>query len=162
MAEAVWSIPPEHLKQTTGDALRVPLSRRALAVLREAGDTYGRNPQAFIFPNRVNRGAMVRDTGNRLMCRIGETARCHGWRSTFRTWAGEAGVRWEWAETALGHAMPGISGRYERGDFLEHRREVMERWAAYLTEKPAPTVEADSLTLTAREVALIKALRVGG
>ena len=59
----------------------------------------------------------------------------HGMRSTFRQWCEREKVRYEVAETALGHAVgERVERAYQRDDLLAERREVMERWADYLTE----------------------------
>ena len=39
----------------------------------------------------------------------------------------------EATEAALGHAVAGVEGAYQRSDLLENRREIMARWADYIT-----------------------------
>jgi integrase len=59
----------------------------------------------------------------------------HGFRSTFRDWAAEATTHQrEVAEAALAH----ISGdkverAYQRGDFFEKRRLLMDEWDRFAT-----------------------------
>ena len=54
----------------------------------------------------------------------------HGFRSAFKDWAAEQGVRDEVSEAALGHAdRDRVRAAYLRTQFLEERRAVMERWA---------------------------------
>ncbi len=64
----------------------------------------------------------------------GRRLTAHGFRSTFRTWAQEAtSFPSEIAEAALGHVVGGkVERAYRRGDALERRRELMERWAQFL------------------------------
>ena len=54
---------------------------------------------------------------------------------TFRTWAAEEclDIPREVAEAALAHSVGGVEGQYQRGDYYNARRELMERWAAYLS-----------------------------
>ena len=44
-------------------------------------------------------------------------------------------------EAALAHTIPNKAvAAYARSDLLDKRRDLMERWAAYLSEKPADVV----------------------
>jgi integrase len=58
----------------------------------------------------------------------------HGWRATARTLIRERlGFSAEVIEHQLGHAVPDTLGHaYNRTQFLETRREMMQRWADYL------------------------------
>ena len=62
----------------------------------------------------------------------------HGFRSTFRDWAGEqTNFPREIAEAALAHVLPDkTEAAYRRGDALEKRRRLMTAWAGYC-EKPS-------------------------
>ena len=58
----------------------------------------------------------------------------HGMRSSFRDWCSESGVPREIAERAFAHVVKGATeSAYARSDLLEHRRELMQRWADYIT-----------------------------
>jgi integrase len=61
-------------------------------------------------------------------------ATVHGFRSSFRDWAGnETEFPRELAEQALSHVIGDKAEQaYRRGDALERRRALMERWAEYL------------------------------
>jgi integrase len=61
----------------------------------------------------------------------------HGFRSSFRDWAGErTHFPRELAEAALAHVVGDETERaYRRGDALEKRRELMEAWAAFCEPK---------------------------
>ena len=58
----------------------------------------------------------------------------HGFRSTFRDWAGEkTNYPRELAEQALAHTLTNkVEAAYRRGDALEKRREMMNEWAAHI------------------------------
>lgn len=60
-------------------------------------------------------------------------ATTHGFRSTFRDWAGdETEAAWEVAEAALAHKVGNETEQaYRRSTALEKRRKLMEQWAAY-------------------------------
>ena len=57
----------------------------------------------------------------------------HGFRSTFRDWAGEmTNFPREIAEQALAHTLKDkTEAAYRRGDALEKRRQLMNAWGAY-------------------------------
>jgi integrase len=59
----------------------------------------------------------------------------HGFRSTFRDWAGdETEIAREVAEADLAHAVGDASERsYRRATALAKRRELMEAWATHCT-----------------------------
>jgi integrase len=58
----------------------------------------------------------------------------HGFRSTFRDWAGEeTDFPREVCEAALSHAIGDETEEaYRRGDALKKRRQLMDAWAKYL------------------------------
>jgi integrase len=62
----------------------------------------------------------------------------HGFRSSFRDWAGnETSFTREVCEHALAHKVGDETERaYRRSDALKKRRELMELWARYLDGDP--------------------------
>ena len=68
----------------------------------------------------------------------------HGFRSTFRDWAGEATAHpREVIEHALAHRLTDAAeAAYQRGDLLQKRRKLMADWAAFLA-KPAARGDVD-------------------
>lgn len=61
----------------------------------------------------------------------------HGFRSTFRDWAAEQAYEFqnETVELALAHTIKNkTEAAYRRGDQLERRRELMERWGKYASQ----------------------------
>ena len=57
----------------------------------------------------------------------------HGFRSTFRDWAGDCtNVQREVIEAALAHRIKdGVEAAYRRSTALEKRRVLMENWAEF-------------------------------
>jgi integrase len=57
----------------------------------------------------------------------------HGFRSTFRDWAAEqTNFPREICEAALAHTVGNKTEKsYQRGDFFEKRRKLMDAWAEY-------------------------------
>jgi integrase len=66
-----------------------------------------------------------------------DTATVHGFRSSFRDWAGNvSSFPREVVETALAHVIGDKAEQaYRRSDALEKRRTLMEAWAGYCEPK---------------------------
>ena len=77
-----------------------------------------------------------------------EDVTVHGFRSSFRDWAGECtSFPREIAEAALAHVVGDeVERAYRRGDALQKRRKLMEAWAGYLS---APKASAAVVPLRA-------------
>jgi integrase len=117
----------------------VPLSRQALAILRDLKPLTGHLPGGWVFPNeRTSLRPMSDMAVNAALRRLGISTRDeltgHGWRAVARTLLHERlGYPAEVIEHQLAHAVPDALGRaYNRTRFLEMRREMMQRWADYL------------------------------
>jgi hypothetical protein len=62
----------------------------------------------------------------------------HGFRSSFRDWAGEqTAFPHDVCEAALAHAKGKTERAYQRGDLFSKRRKLMEAWARFATAPPA-------------------------
>jgi integrase len=127
LANAIWTIPADRMK--AGKEHRVPLSDAALQVLNNL-PRFKDNPLVFPAP----RGGEMSDmTMTAVMRRMEVNAVPHGFRSTFRDWAGErTNYSREVAEQALAHAIGNqVEAAYRRGDALEKRRPMMKDWAEF-------------------------------
>ena len=138
---AVWTVPAERMK--AGRQHRVPLSRAALDLLAPRLAVIDRND--FVFAN--GRGDMLSDMAfKRLNLRAGvEGITTHGFRSSFRDWAGdETDFPREVMEAALAHMVGDeVELAYRRGDALEKRRQLMELWASFVAaENGVPSRKA--------------------
>jgi integrase len=136
----VWTVPAPRMKAAREH--RVPLSSRALAILEEAAKgTTGK----FVFAGQTA-GKPLSVTAMKMMLRRMklEGATVHGFRSSFRDWAGEATpFPREIAEAALAHVAGDATERaYRRGDALEKRRGLMEAWAGFCEPKVSSNVVA--------------------
>ena len=138
IGEKVWVIPADRMKG--GREHRVPLSRRALAILDEMKPAQPRSKDApwpaeakFIFGNATGR-PLSNMALLMLLRRMGRgDLTTHGFRSTFRDWAAEqTDFPGDVAEMALAHVVGSkVEAAYRRGDLFEKRRQLMEDWAAY-------------------------------
>lgn len=130
---AVWTVPAERMK--AGRPHRVPLSVAAVALLQRLDEA---KTGDLIFPG--NGGNALSDmTLTAVIKRMGVAATPHGFRSSFRDWAGDCSpFPREIAEAALAHVVGDKAEQaYRRSDALEKRRALMEAWAQYCTTKAA-------------------------
>ena len=128
--DCLWTIPAERMK--TGREHRVPLSDRAMEILRDAWALSG--PDGCIFPGPRS-GAPISDMGlTQLLRREKIDAVPHGFRSSFRNWAAEkSGASWAVCEASLAHSIGSSTEQaYMRSDLLASRRELMQAWADYI------------------------------
>lgn len=150
MTLKLWTIPADRMK--AGKEHRVPLSPRAVEILEGLQKTMQlvsrKGPpgssnapiSGLVFPGQ-RAGRPLSDMAmEMLLRRIGvEGASVHGFRSTFRDWAGEStNFPREIIEQALAHTVgDAVERAYRRGDALEKRRKLMEAWASFLTRSSA-------------------------
>jgi integrase len=117
---------------------RVPLSNRAIAILKRLRD-FGSSE--FVFPGQKPKKPLSNMAMEMVLRRMKvENATVHGFRSSFRDWAGNVtSFPREVTETALAHVIGDKAEQaYRRGDALDKRRILMEAWAAYCEpERPA-------------------------
>jgi integrase len=126
--KAVWSIPAGRMKAKKEH--RVPLSDAAVSLINAMPRIDGCKI-VFFSPT----GKALSDmTLLAILRRANLDATPHGFRSTFRDWAGEyTNYRRELAEVALAHVKGDASeAAYWRGDLLERRRRLMTDWATFI------------------------------
>jgi len=124
---AVWTVPAQRMKAKKPH--RVPLSGRAIEILRKAAEVQGE--RGLVFPS-VRGKVMSDNTLSKILRERGVDSTVHGMRSSFRDWCAETGQRREDAEAALAHIVGGVEGSYFRSDLFERRRKLMAEWADYL------------------------------
>lgn len=138
----LWTIPAARMKRdlqgkAAGAAHLVPLARQAVAILRELQPlTAGRS--AFVFPSlRTAQRPMSDNAVLSALRRMGfprDEMTGHGFRALARTLLAERlGVAEAVIEAQLAHAVRDSLGRaYNRTEFVEQRRQMMQVWADYL------------------------------
>ena len=127
----VWTVPGARMK--AGKDHRVPLSRRAVAILLEAKALS--DGSGYIFPG-AKAGRPMSNMALAMALRRAEIdVTVHGFRSSFRDWAAErSNVAHEVVEAALAHAVDDkVVAAYRRTDFFEKRRELMQAWSDFVT-----------------------------
>jgi integrase len=131
VSDRVWTVPAERMK--AGREHRVPLSTRALAILREAEATRISGAE-YVFPGGKAGKPLSNMAMTEVLRRMGRgDITVHGFRSTFRDWAAErTSFPSEVVEMALAHAVGDkVEAAYRRGDLFEKRRSLMAEWAMY-------------------------------
>jgi integrase len=137
----VWAIPAVRMK--TAAAHRVPLSDRAAEIIEERVK-FKQGP--LVFAGRLADIPVSAEALRHTLKRMGHCGlTIHGFRASFRTWASEqTNFPREIAEAALAHAVGSeIERTYARTDFFDHRRRLMDNWAAYCSR---PTAERAAVT----------------
>lgn len=138
---ALWTVPADRMK--AGVEHQVPLSTSALALLRDVKPKRVK-PADLVF--RGSTGAKLSGMAMAMLLRrMGrEGITVHGFRSTFRDWAGETtAFPREVVEMALAHAIESKAERaYRRARALEKRRELMKAWALYCAAGRTPARKA--------------------
>lgn len=128
----LWVVPAARMKR--GVEHRVPLSEPAMKIVRDLALGSNRKPDAFVFPAEKATRSMSDAAIMRLIRRMGYAEiTTHGFRSSFRDWAGDAtSFPRDIAEQALAHAVGNeVELAYRRSDALERRRTMMEAWATF-------------------------------
>lgn len=126
----VWTVPAGRMK--AGREHRVPLCGRAVEILRKVATTNG-GGRTFVFPGGKQDAPLSVMALDMVLRRLGADCTVHGFRSSFRDWAGnETSFPREVAEAALAHVIGDKAEQaYRRGDALGKRRALMSAWAAF-------------------------------
>jgi integrase len=116
---------------------QVPLSRQALALFRELHAFSGGG--RFVFPSIRAKTDTISDAGPlnalRDMGYDQNTMTLHGFRSLASTRLNEMGFRPDLVEAQLAHKDPdAVRMIYNRAEYLDERRRMLQVWADYLDE----------------------------
>ena len=98
----------------------------------------------YLFPGGRRGGHLSNMAMIKVVKTLGyETVTVHGFRSTFRDWAGGMTIfPREIAEQALAHQIGDATEQaYRRSDGIERRRELMEAWDRFVSGEGAEIVE---------------------
>ncbi len=126
----VWTIPASRMKAKKEH--RVPLGAVALGLLAALPRMAGTD---LVFPN--TKGTVLSDmTLTAVLKRMKVPVTAHGFRSSFRDWAGETtAYPREVIEHALAHQLKDAAeAAYARGSLFDKRRRLMDDWARFCSE----------------------------
>lgn len=129
LTERLWRIPAGRMKARREHV--IPLSDAALALLRALPRVEG---DAHVFPSAKPNRPLSDMTMTAVLKRMGRAGLTqHGFRSTFRDWAGETtAYPREVIEHALAHQLKDkAEAAYARGSLLEKRARLMADWAKH-------------------------------
>lgn len=129
---AEWSIPGERMKKDKPHL--VPLSRQAVAMFEELkGLASG---SEWVFPSRGDlKQPIAKSTLNVAVRALEVEVRdfvIHDFRRTASTHLHETGFNSDWIEKALAHETKGIRGVYNRAQYADQRREMLQWWADFV------------------------------
>ncbi|MDM8357336.1 tyrosine-type recombinase/integrase [Pandoraea communis] len=129
---SVWTIPADRMKMKREH--RIPLSDDAIAIIKRLRDVQ-RGP--YVFPGARDQRPLSNMAMLQLLKRMEyEQITVHGFRSTFRDWAGETThYPREVCEAALAHGIKDkAEAAYARGDLFAKRSALMTDWAAFCNQ----------------------------
>ena len=141
LASKLWTIPAKRIK--AGREHQVPLSDAAMAILKSIPRGSDAKDTDVVFAGIKGQplsdmsllGVIRRMNGdNRIWVDVnGKDITVHGFRSTFRDWAGDnTEHQSELGKHALAHQLPDPSERaYQRSSQFRKRRALMAGWAVY-------------------------------
>ena len=132
LERAEWAIPAERMKKDR--AHLVPLSRQVVAMFEELkGLASG---SEFVFPSRSSlKKPISHSTLNVAVRTLDLDVRdfvIHDFRRTASTHLHEAGFNSDWIEKCLAHETKGIRGIYNRAEYVDQRREMLQWWADFV------------------------------
>jgi len=130
---AIWDIPAERMKKDKPH--RVYLSKQAIAMLKELQTYSGKS--AYVFPS--DRGVVDRpiskSTLNQAVRALSIDVQhfvLHDFRRTASTHLHEMGHPSDAIERALAHKIQGIKGVYNRAEYADQRRAILQTWADFV------------------------------
>ena len=130
--EKVWIIPAERMKKRKEH--RIPLTKQMLLILESIKPISAH--REYVFPaDRDPKTHTNSQTANMALKRMGFENRLvsHGLRSIASTVLNEQGFDRDLVESALAHVDANqVRSAYNRTDYLERRREMMQWWSDYI------------------------------
>lgn len=138
LENAKWTVPAGKIKMRREHTF--PLPTQAVKILIQLQMVTGHKP--YLFPVQSNRRSknecMSENTMKKAIQRMGFNADAHGVRSTFSTLMNEHNFNPIAIEAQMAHKTGGqISSIYNRADYLDERRKLMQSWANYLDKLKA-------------------------
>jgi integrase len=128
LEQCLWTIPGARMKAAR--LHRVPLAARVVEIVVEMAAI---RQNDYVFPGARRGRPLTAVALEEVLLRMGQDSTVHGFRSTFRDWAGnETTFPREVAEAALAHVVGDSTEQaYRRSDALERRRKLMDAWARF-------------------------------
>jgi len=132
LKKKLWTIPASKMK--SGREHQIPLSDQAIAILEEVGQ-YTHDAK-YVFHSPLSRTRPLTDVAvSSALKRLdfGDEIVPHGFRAMFSTIANEHGKEKDVIEALLAHVEKDkVRGAYNRAEYREKKREVVQWYADYL------------------------------
>lgn len=132
LERAEWSIPGERMKKDKPHF--VPLSRQAMAMFEELKALA--SGSEWVLPSRGSlKKPIAHNALNTVVRALEADVRdfvIHDFRRTASTHLHEAGFNSDWIEKALAHETKGIRGVYNRAQYADQRRDMLQWWADFV------------------------------
>ncbi len=134
LGQSMWAIPAHRMKLPKNGPHKVPLSVQAVQLLRELHPLTG--SEVLVFPSTVSKGKSISEnTLNAALVRL-DISRDehvpHGFRHTASTLLNEQRYDSDLIEIQLHHGTEGIRGIYNKAEYIELRKKMMQEWSDYL------------------------------
>ncbi len=138
MDEQLWHIPEGRSKN--GKPISIPLPKEAIEWFHEL--FIRASGSEFVFPKRrvsKRQGHISPDTINAALQKMHREEKLgvehftiHDLRRTFRSLMAREGIPGHVAERCLNHSLKGVEGIYDRYDYLDERREALQKMSKIL------------------------------
>ena len=127
----LWTVPAEHSKTGVVIIRPVPVRLRQWIV-----NLHGETKRKSVILGILKKADVVSADGCLIWQRFKHEQRwsLHDLRRTFSTNLNDMGVDFHVVEQLLGHALPGVSGTYNRSKYLTQKLDALNRWVLYLDE----------------------------
>lgn len=132
LEQGLWTIPGERMKKDKPH-LVFP-SRQAIAMFEELKQLS--SGSAYVLPSRGSLQRPIAKSTLNVAIRALDVAMrdfvIHDFRRTASTHLHEAGFNSDWIEKALAHESRGIRGVYNRAQYADQRKEMLQWWADFV------------------------------
>ncbi len=130
--KAEWSIPAERMKKDKPHI--VYLSKQALAMFEELKVLAGKSE--WVLPSRNSwKKPISKATLNSAIRTLDLDIKdfvIHDFRRTASTQLHEMGYNSDWIEKSLAHEQKGVRGVYNRAQYAEQRKDMLQKWANFV------------------------------
>jgi integrase len=129
LQKQIWTVPAKRMKGRK--VHRVPLCGRLLELLNQQRNSGNDSPYVFSREGRNDKPLSERAM-YLLLRKMDIKFTVHGFRSSFRNWAGRTRQDRDLAEMCLAHKVKGaVEAAYWHEDMLDERKPIMDAWAAH-------------------------------
>ena len=130
--KAEWSVPAERMKKDKPHI--VYLSQQALAMFEELKNLAGNSE--WVLPSRNSwKKHISKTTLNSAIRTLDLDIRdfvIHDFRRTASTHLHEMGFNSDWIEKSLAHEQKGVRGVYNRAQYAEQRKDMLQKWSDFV------------------------------